>query len=243
MAGAADFTLSIVSHRHNRMINSLLQDIGRHCGGEARVILTENVPDPVAVSTENLSFPVETIVNRGPKGFGANHNAAFKRCRTPLYCVLNPDVRFGSDPLLPLSRALADERVGVVGPLVRNPEGTPEDSARIFPTPGSLLRRAFHEPAGPGYPIDRGPLEVDWIAGMFMLFRREAYAAVGGFDEGYFLYYEDVDICRRLHAKGFRVVYDPRTEIVHDARRASRGSPRLALHHLKSVLRFLSRGR
>ncbi len=77
---------------------------------------------------------------------------------------------------------------------------------------------------------------------MFMLFRSETYRAAGGFDEAYFLYYEDVDLCRRLRAAGKSIVYQPEAEVVHEARRASRRQPRLALHHLKSMLRFLSSG-
>jgi len=241
MADTSGVTVSIVSHRHNGMISHLLGDIGRHCDGKIRVILTENVPDSVPISTENLSFPVEKIVNASPKGFGANHNAAFTRCHTPLFCVVNPDVRFESDPLPSLSGTLEDTRVGVVGPLVRNSNGTLEDSARVFPTRTSLLLRAFEKRVGAVYPIDQGPLPVDWIAGMFMLFRRETYEAVGGFDAAYFLYYEDVDICWRLHAKGYSVIYDPRAEITHDAQRASRGNFRLAAHHLASIFRYLRR--
>jgi GT2 family glycosyltransferase len=241
MADTSGITLSIVSHRHNGMIGQLLGDIGRHCDGKIRVIVTENVPDSVPISTGNLSFPIEKIVNAGPKGFGANHNAAFTRCHTPLFCVVNPDVRFESDPLPSLSKTLEDKRVGVVGPLVRNSNGTLEDSARVFPTRTSLLLRAFQRRVGTAYPIDQGPLPVDWIAGMFMLFRRETYEAVRGFDEAYFLYYEDVDICWRLHAKGYSVVYDPWAEIIHDAQRASRGNLRLAAHHLASIFRYLRR--
>jgi len=119
--------------------------------------------------------------------------------------------------------------------------GTLEDSARVFPTGTSLLLRAFERRSGAAYPVDQGPVPVDWIAGMFMLFRRETYEAVGGFDEDYFLYYEDVDICWRLHAKGYSVIYDPWAEITHDAQRASRGNLRLAAHHLASIFRYLWR--
>jgi GT2 family glycosyltransferase len=142
-----------------------------------------------------------------------------------------------------LSKTLEDGRVGVAGPLVRNSGGALEDSARMFPTGTSLLLRALGKGVGTVYPVDRGPLAVDWIAGMFMLFRRETYEALGGFDEAYFLYYEDVDICWRLRAKGYSVVFDPRAEIVHDAQRASRGNLRLAAHHLASIFRYLRRSR
>jgi GT2 family glycosyltransferase len=73
---------------------------------------------------------------------------------------------------------------------------------------------------------------------MFMLFRADAFRAAGGFDEAYFLYYEDANICWRLGAAGKRVLFEPRTEVVHDARRRSRRDPAHARHHLASALRF-----
>ena len=73
---------------------------------------------------------------------------------------------------------------------------------------------------------------------MCMLFRSETFRALGGFDERYFLYYEDVDLCRRAARRGLAVVYDPGVELIHDARRASRRNPRLALHHARSIARY-----
>ena len=84
-------------------------------------------------------------------------------------------------------------------------------------------------------------VQVDWVAGMFMLFRSEVFRSIGGFDEAYFLYYEDVDLCRRLHAAGKSVIYNPRVEVVHDARRGSRREFGLMRHHLASMLRYLLR--
>jgi hypothetical protein len=237
-----DVTLSIVSHCQNALVNQLLGDVQRVCAGRVALVLTQNAPDAVPFAAANLGCPVEIIANPERKGFGANHNAAFTRCRTPYFCVANPDIRLPADPFPALLQALAGTRAAVAGPLVRSPEGRIEDSARRFPTAGSLLKKLLVETKAPDYPADRGPLEVDWLAGMFMLFRTDAFRAVGGFDEAYFLYYEDVDICRRLRKAGNCAVYEPRAEIVHDARRASRREPELALHHLKSALRFLSRG-
>lgn len=116
-----------------------------------------------------------------------------------------------------------------------------EDSARRFPTVATLLKKIFAERREPDYPVDRGPLVVDWLAGMFMLFRSDAYRSVGGFDEAYFLYYEDVDLCHRLGSIGSSAIYAPQAEVTHDARRASRREPGLAVQHLLSALRFLSR--
>ena len=234
-------TLSIVSHGQNALVNGLLEDVKRACAGRVALVLTENVPDPVPLATTGLPCPVEVVVNAAVKGFGANHNAAFKLCRTPWFCVCNPDIRLPSDPFPPLLDSLSAPRAAVAGPLVRSPEGRIEDSARRFPTAWSLAKKVFADRREPDYPTDRGAIEVDWVAGMFMLFRSEAFRAAGGFDEAYFLYYEDVDLCRRFARAGKRVVFEPRGEVTHAARRASRRDPRLMLHHAASALRFLSR--
>jgi len=103
----------------------------------------------------------------------------------------------------------------------------------------SLARRLFVAPSGPDYPADRGPVEVDWVAGMFMLFDSAVFRATSGFDEAYFLYYEDVDLCRRLRRAGRKVVYVPGAEVIHDAQRGSRRQLSLMRHHAASMLRFL----
>ena len=90
------------------------------------------------------------------------------------------------------------------------------------------------------YPLDKDPLKVDWVGGMFMLFRREAFERVQGFDERFFLYYEDVDICRRLHGAGYDVVATPRAQATHEAQRASRRKPRHMALHARSMLRYLT---
>jgi len=236
-----EITLSVVSHRQNGLVNQLLEDVQRVCADRVALVLTQNVSDPVPLAAANRSYPAEIIVNSERRGFGANHNAAFLRCRTPYFCVCNPDIRLTADVFPLLLNALADPRVAVAGPLVRNPAGRIEDSARRFPTAAALLKKFFLDRREADYPTDRGPSEVDWLAGMFMLFRSDAYRSVGGFDEAYFLYYEDVDICHRLHLAGATVVFEPRAKVTHDARRASRRDPRLAMHHLASILRFLRR--
>jgi N-acetylglucosaminyl-diphospho-decaprenol L-rhamnosyltransferase len=106
---------------------------------------------------------------------------------------------------------------------------------------GRLLVKLLAGASGPDYPVDRGTLTVDWVAGMFMLFRSEAFRAASGFDERFFLYYEDVDICRRLGLLGFGAVYVPGASVVHEARRASRRDARLMRVHAASAARYLMR--
>lgn len=236
-----EITLSVVSHGQTELVNQLLRDLRPLARGRLRAVVTLNIPDATALAGADAALPVEVIVNQRARGFGANHNAAFERCRTPYFCVANPDIRLPADPFPSLLEQLANPAAGVAGPLVRNAHGEVEDSARRFPTAASLLKKLFVDQRQPDYPTDRGALEAEWVAGMFMLFSAEAYRRVGGFDEGFFLYYEDVDICRRLARAGKRVIYDPRAEVVHAARRASRRDLRHAQHHAASLLRFLLR--
>ncbi len=232
-------TLSVVSHGQTALVNQLLRDLRPLARGRLRVVVTLNIPDATPLAEADVALPTEVIVNRRARGFGANHNAAFERCRTPYFCVANPDIRLAADPFPALLEQLADPAAGVAGPLVRSDLGGVEDSARRFPTAASLLKKLFVERRQPDYPTNRGALNVDWVAGMFMLFSADAYRRVGGFDEAFFLYYEDVDICRRLARAGKRVIYDPRAEVVHAARRASRRDLRYARYHAASLLRFL----
>jgi hypothetical protein len=234
-------TLSVVSHAQNELVNQLMADVARYCAKNISLVLTENVADAVPLAIDGYAASCERVVNPYPKGYGANHNAAFSLCRTPYFCIANPDLRLHADPFPPLLKTLEERHAGVIGPLVRSPAGNIEDSARRFPTPGIILRKLLGARPHPDYATDCGPIEVNWIAGMFMLFRSETYRSVGGFDEAYFLYYEDVDLCHRLYKAGEVVIYEPSAEVVHDARRASRRNLRLALHHLVSAFRFLSR--
>jgi GT2 family glycosyltransferase len=238
---SAQVTVSIVSHGHGALVSSLLADLATHCGPGITVILTLNIPEYLTVGDGTYPFQLKLIRNEAPKGFGANHNAAFAGGSSPFFCVANPDVQLKSDPFPALIKAFNGDRIAVAGPLVRAPDGRVEDSARRFPTAYSLLRKLFPPSQGPDYSTDGGLTEVDWVAGMFMLFDSRAFRDVGGFDEGYFLYYEDVDICRRLGALRRSVVYVPEAEIIHDARRASRRNAGLARHHIASALRFLAR--
>jgi GT2 family glycosyltransferase/glycosyltransferase involved in cell wall biosynthesis len=232
-------TISVVSHRQNRLVNQLLRDIDRHCPANVGVIATENVPDSEPLVTAGWRYPIEVVRNTERKGFGANHNAAFSLCRSPFFCVANPDIRLHADPFPGLIRALASADAGVAGPLVRSPTGVIEDSARRFPTAARLLRKALWGSSGPDYPVNQGVQEVDCVAGMFMLLPSRVFERLSGFDPAYFLYYEDIDLCGRLNGVGKRRMYVPTVEVCHDARRDSHRRLAYASHHLRSALRWL----
>ena len=235
---AAQVTVSIISHGHGALVSSLLADLAKHCGPAVSVVLTLNIPEQPPISEAGYPFQIRIVSNDAPMGFGANHNAAFKHCANPYYCILNPDVRLAENPFPQLIGELDKPKVGVVAPRIVNPEGSTEDSARRFPTPWFIARKFCGLIVELDYRIDQSTLSPDWVAGMFMLFRKEVYAKLSGFDERYFLYYEDVDLCRRLRKLGYDVSLVPVVSATHDARRESRRNSRHLRWHLASMLRF-----
>lgn len=232
-------SISIVSHGQMALVSSLLADLQKHCNpGTFDVILTLNIPEPLPALLAELSFVVKVLHNAVPLGFGENHNRAFAHARGAFFCVLNPDVRIESDVFPPLALQLQSPLVGVVAPKVVNPQGAQEDSARRFPTPLKILCKVFRGCRGSDYVMGQVPVYPDWVAGMFMLFRREVYQQVGGFNEKFFLYYEDVDLCARLWLQGLQVALIPQVQVIHQARRSSHANVAYLRLHVASMLRF-----
>jgi len=236
--------LSVVSHGQALLVRRLLDTAAKFLRADRiQATLTMNVPQRLPFDPAAFPFPLHVIHNDHPLGYGANHNQAFRHRSgrsTPAYfCALNPDIEFVSDPFDVLIHDLRDNpRLGVVAPRVVNEFGNEEDSVRRLPTPLGLLAKALFGAHGT-YPRPPSRLfEPDWIAGMFMLFRSEAFELAGGFDERYFLYYEDVDICCRLRLLGYPCAVDTGVSVVHRAQRASRRSVKHFMWHLTSILRF-----
>ncbi len=233
-------TVSIVSHGHGALVPALLDDLAA-CPEVDRVVLTRNVPEPDygVVQSDRLLV----LDNPDPQGFGANHNAAFfKYSRTPFFAVVNPDIRLVGNVFQSLMQCHHDSGVGLSAPAVINPLGSLEDSARRFPTPGGLVKKALG--------IDDGRMDIDvqgscvsvpWVAGMFLLLRSTDFAAIKGFDEEYFLYYEDVDLCARLWRAGRSIRLCPAVNVVHDARRASRRNLKHMAWHATSMVRYFAK--
>ena len=236
-------TLSIVSHGHGPMVVNLLSDLQalQWPRDAFEVLLTLNTPEDAGVfSPFQNTLPLHIITNPEAKGFGANHNAAFQRSRGAAFAVVNPDVRLPRLDLDAWLTPLGQNRVAACAPLAHDSEGHLQDNARRFPTLWSLARRVLTGVREPSYDHQAGPQIIDWAAGYFLLLNREAFEQVGGFDEAYFMYMEDVDLARRLKQKGWKVLWDTSTHIIHDSQRASHRQWRHLGWHVVGVLRYFA---
>lgn len=226
--------VSVVSHGHGVMVEALVKRL-LEFPEVAQVVLTRNIAEQEVALTDTRLF---VINNAAPKGFGANHNAAFIRCDSPFFCVLNPDIHLPANPFPALLRGVTTSLAAMAAPQILTPAGEVDDSVRVFPTLWGLLRKAMFKDRG--RVAAKAPASaVFWVAGMFMLWRREAFAQLGGFDEGFFLYYEDVDICARAWKSGLTLVVCEGVSAIHDARRESHRNLRFMRWHAASMVRYL----
>ena len=234
-------SISIVSHGQGSLIEPLLKDLSvadLSAFSEVKVIVTLNIPENEGfLSASDLKSHV--IRNLRPRGFGANHNQAFAYSECDYFLVLNPDIRLSSFSFRKLLGA-NEEHFGVLSPMVISPTGKVEDSVRRYPSVFRILKRFMLSKRIPDYlKGSQNVISVDWIAGMFMLFPRESFKRVCGFDTSYFMYLEDADICRRLNQCGLPVLYNFNQKVIHDAQRSSFKNRQHLKWHLRSMVRFI----
>jgi N-acetylglucosaminyl-diphospho-decaprenol L-rhamnosyltransferase len=231
LSTARGISVSIVSHGHGPLVLAVLEDLARLDSPHvAEVLLTLNVPEAPGFEPPAMPVPLRVVENRVPRGFGANHNAAFARAISPHFAILNPDLRLSQDPFGALLEALESPRVALAAPRIVDERGATAPSGRRLYTPLEIASRAWRAPGVPDEP--------EWFAGMFLVVRADAFAEVGGFDERYFLYIEDVDLCTRLRVRGWRLAYVPGVAVRHAAQHTSHRSLRHLRWHLAGILRY-----
>jgi GT2 family glycosyltransferase len=185
-----------------------------------------------------------TVVRRDENGgLAVALNQGLRASRSQFVALLNPDVDF-DDFGLPqklLSNFDAPD-VGLVAPRLVLPSGVVQDSARCFPGPAQLAARRITGSTHGAIEIAQA-IDVPWVVLAFVIVRRAAWDDVGGFDEKFFLYFEDVDFCLRLWQSGWRVRLDPSVSACHDFGAASRTSwfGWAARQHARSAVRFFAK--
>jgi N-acetylglucosaminyl-diphospho-decaprenol L-rhamnosyltransferase len=194
---------------------------------------------------------IRVIANERPVGFAANANRGIAATAAPFIVVCNPDTQAAPDAVAVL-RAFAERhpRAGIVGPQLTHPDGTLNPSRRRFPTIGGTLvrrtplRRVLGGTQRAHYGLDGPPgepVQADWLLGAFLLLRREMLDELGGFDEGFRLYGEDIDLAYRAAKAGWERWYVPQAKVqhAHQAVTDRRLLTRRTWWHWRGIARFV----
>jgi len=223
--------VSIVSHGHGALVQSLLLQLAQWSAHSVtRVVLVQNMAEPAPQPpSTGWPFKLDIAVNEAPRGFGANHNTALRDAAEDFVCVLNPDVVLvAGDPFADLVDVCSAKGVGCGYPIQIDEQGRIQDSERETPSPSSLIRRRL---------LRRRETRVDWVNAACLVVPTYVWRDLGGFDERYFMYCEDVDFCLRLRLRGLQLVKAP-AQIVHAGQRASGRSMKHLVWHVRSLFRL-----
>jgi len=192
------------------------------------VIVVDNASTDGSAAMVAARFPgVALRANKSNRGFGAAANQAISMCSTPYILLLNADTRLHSGTLEALATYLDEHpSAGIVGPRLLNMDGTAQPSYFPYPTPLTVLLdfsrlrdllRWISDLRGRWVPGRRGlqPRVVPWVLGAALGIRKAAFDAAGGFDEGFFMYCEETDLCYRLETLGWKTHFTPAARVWH----------------------------
>ena len=232
----------VVTHGRDPALAQCLAALGPQVD---ELVVVANPPAP--------EVEARMIVNDRSLGLSANLNKGIAATSAPFVVIANPDTT-PHEAAVALLRdfAAGRPRCGIAGPMLLNPDGTSQASRRLFPTvSGTIVRRTPlrwlvnpQERQRAHYQLDQRPIspaETEWMLGAFLLLRREMLAELGGFDEGYRLYGEDIDLCYRAARAGWERWYVPQAVVthVHAAETDRTFLTRRTLWHWRSIARFV----
>ena len=208
-------SVSLVNTNSRELLLACLESLR---GADAEIVVLDNASEDGSAEAVRDRFPdVRVLAQQHRAGFGANHNAVIRETSGRYIYVLNEDTTADDWGFARLARYLdTHPRVGALGPRIVYPDGRHQDSAWRFPTPlTSLLSLATVGRVGIKQSRGNEPRAVDWVMGAALLLRREALDEVGLFDEGFFIYSEEVDLQLRLRRAGWEVHYFPAVAVIH----------------------------
>ena len=251
-----DITASIVLYNNDKSevkkaINSFL-----NTNLKVKLYLVDNSPsDNLKVLRELDKNRVEYLFNNKNLGFGKAHNIVIKKVidKSKYHIVLNPDIWFEKGNLEKMYNYMEQHpEIGQLMPKILNPDGSIQYLCKRLPTPFDLFIRRFipsflkpifkkridwYEFKDVGYD---NILEVPALSGCFMFLRTKVLKEIGGFDERFFMYLEDYDLCRRIGEK-YKTVYYPEAEVYHGYAKHSYKNKKLLFIHVISAVKYFNK--
>ena len=244
-----ELTSVIVSYNVRDLILRCIASL--RADGVDDIVVVDNASTDGSPEAIRRSEPdIRLLTLQTNTGFGGGVNRAVARTDSQYVLVTTPDVVVEPGSTKALRTVLDDmPDVGLVAPRILTPDGDLYPSVRRFPSLVDAAGHAFLHFVWPSNPFSRRykmsdwdhavAADADWVAGTHFLVRRAAWDAVGGFDEQFFMFVEDVDLCWRLQEAGWRVRYEPAATIVHEISGSADQTPyRMILEHHRSLYRF-----
>ena len=253
-----DLVISIVNYKSGRFLRGCLESLSRSVDlSGCQIYVVDNNSQDNSCEFIKSSFPsVNIIRNCTNVGFGCAHNQVIKCTNSKYILILNPDIYVPHDGVARMLSFMEQHpNAGAVGCRLLNPDFSLQYSCRRFPNCFTILLRGIQKIRNSKFEIrnscrsyflldfdHKTPTDVDWVTGACMLLRRQALEQKGLFDEKYFLYYEDADLCYRMWPD-WQVFYYPHVYMVHHHLRQSHKlkNAKQLLTHIRSALRFFSK--
>ena len=244
-----DVSVVIVSFNTRDLLRECLQTVYRETGLTYEVIVVDNASRDGSLEMVQREFPTALAIQTGANlGFAAANNVAFDHASGQFIVLLNSDAFLTEGTLAKaVAKMKASPATGLGGGRLVGRDGGWQASARLFPSlmndflclsglSARFPKSRFFGRTDRTWADPMEPTETDWVPGAFSIIRREVLESVGYFDEVFFLYYEEVDLCKRIKSAGFKISYWPDLEIVHIGGESSRQVKRLSLSSSGSQL-------
>jgi len=249
MENRPDLSVVVVSFNTRDLLRECLQTVFSQTGPSYELIVVDNDSADGSLEMVRKEFPqAVALAGGGNLGFAAANNRAFEVAHGKYVVLLNSDAFLPAGALqLSFELMERDPSAGLAGGRLVGRDGSWQPSARLFP---SLLndflsltglaarfpRSRFFGRADRTWADPMQPTETDWVPGAYSIIRRDLLERIGCFDENFFLYYEEVDLCRRIRQAGYQILYRPELEVVHIGGESSRQMKRLSLSSSGSQL-------
>jgi N-acetylglucosaminyl-diphospho-decaprenol L-rhamnosyltransferase len=246
----SDVSAVIVSYNVRDLLVQCIESL--RADGIEHIVVVDNASHDGSADAARAAG-VEVVALDVNLGFGSGANRGVARTTTPYVIICNPDLEVepGADKAL-IDVLDREPDVGIVAPRIETPDGRLYPSARTFPDLVDAAGHAFLHFVWRTNPFSRrykmldwdhaSATDVDWVAGTYLVVRRTAWDVVGGFDEAFFMYLEDVDLCWRLKQAGWRTRYEPAARVVHAIGRSTDQTPyRMIAEHHRSLLRYANK--
>jgi GT2 family glycosyltransferase len=248
-----DIIASLVTYKEKPAMIARLRDSFLNTSLKVKLLHLDNSPTDSLKDLHKGIDNVEYYFNNADLGYGRGHNIGIRKSlgNCKYHLILNPDIYFDAGVLEKLfSYAEQHPDIGLLMPKILNPDGSTQYLCKLLPTPVDLIVRRFlpfksyKEKHDQRFELRFNPynvtMTVPFLSGCFMFMREEALQQTGGFDENFFMYLEDADLCRRIGTY-YRTVFFPHVSVYHEYGKASYKSLRYLMHHMSSAVYYFNK--